>query len=210
MGRYWLFVGLVLALLLGLFAVVEALHVPLLTDPSPWLERGGPVAAALGVGLLVGDVVLPVPSSLVMVANGAVFGFALGAALSLAGSVGGTLLGFAIGRRGGPWAARLVPDEQRERAGRLLERWGALAIVVTRPLPLLADTAAVLAGASPLGWGRATVGALLGSLPGALLYALAGATAASTGSLLLAFGLAILFAGLLWLLGRWGERVSAG
>ncbi len=210
MGRYWLFAGLVLALLLGLFAVVEALHVPLLTDPSPWLESGGPIAAVLGVGLLVGDVVLPVPSSLVMVANGAVFGFALGAALSLVGSVGATLVGFAIGRRGGPWAARLVPDAQRERAGQLVERWGALAIVVTRPLPLLADTAAILAGASPLGWGRAALASVLGSLPGALLYALAGATAASTGSLLLAFALAILFAGLLWLLGRWGERISAG
>ena len=36
-----------------------------------------------------------------------------------------------------------------------------------------------MAGASPLGWRRVALAALAGSLPGALLYALTGAVAAS-------------------------------
>jgi hypothetical protein len=64
--------GGMLAFFLCLFFVVEALGIPLLVDPTPWLKHGGVLAAVLGVGLLIADVLLlPVPSSLVMVAHGA-------------------------------------------------------------------------------------------------------------------------------------------
>ncbi len=210
MIRYWAVTGLMLGLFLTLFLLVEALRIPLLTDPSPWLERGGAIAALVGVGLLVADVGLPVPSSLVMVAHGALFGAVVGTLLSLLGSVGADLAGFAIGRRGGPLLSRLVFAEERERADRLLSRWGALAILVTRPVPLLAETVVILAGASPLGWRRVALAALAGSLPGAMFYALTGALAASFQNGPLVFGLVLLVAGLFWLIGRWvGRRVGA-
>jgi len=201
--RYWLITALIIGCFTALFVVVEALNVPLLTDPSPWMEHGSVLAALVGVGLLVIDVALPVPSSLVMVAHGALFGVVLGTFLSLIGSVGAAMLGFALGRRGGPLLARLVPPGERARADRLLTRWGTLAIVVTRPVPLLAETVAIMAGSSPLGWGRAFVAALVGSLPGALLYALTGAAATSAQNGVLVFGLVLLVAALFWLIGRW-------
>lgn len=207
MKRFWLLTGLILACLSGLFLVVQALGVPVLADPSPWLQRGGLLAGLLGVGLLVGDMLLPVPSSLVMMAHGALFGVLVGAILSLIGNAGGALLGFAIGRRGGPLMARLVPADERERVDRLLQRWGALAVAVTRPVPLLADTAAVLAGASPLGWRRVALAATLGAFPPALLYAIAGATAITFHNTALMFGLVILIAAAFWFLGRWAERL---
>jgi hypothetical protein len=71
--------------------------VAVLTDPAPQLAQDGPAAAAVGVGLLVVDVVLPVPSSAVMVAHGALFGVVLGALLSLLGSVGAAMVGSAWG-----------------------------------------------------------------------------------------------------------------
>lgn len=209
--RYGAITTSILGGFVALFLVVEASGAPLLTDPSPWLERGGVLGALVGVGLLVADVVLPVPSSLVMVAHGALFGVVAGTLLSLAGSTGAALAGFALGRRGGPLLARLVPSEERARADRLLSRWGAVAIVVTRPVPLLAETVTILAGASPLGWGRASVAALAGSLPGALLYALTGALAAGFRSGALVFGLVLLGAGAFSLVGRWlRPRVATG
>ena len=203
MRRYWIFVASILTFLLVLFLLVEALGVPLLTDPSPYLERGGVFVALVGVGLLVVDVALPVPSSLVMVAHGALFGVALGTLLSLAGSTGAALVGFYVGRRGGPLLSRLVGPEERARADGLLARWGTLAIVVTRPVPLLAETTAVMAGASTLGWRRVALAALAGSFPPALLYALTGAVAAGFRNGALVFGLVLLVAGLSWSLGRW-------
>src|SRR5258707_1040176 len=179
MKRYVIIMGAMIAFFLILFLIVEALGVPLLTDPAPWLGHGGPVAAVVGVGLLIADVLLPVPSSLVMVAHGALFGVVGGTLLSLLGSVGAALFGFAIGRRGGSLLERLVTPSERARADDLLKRWGALAIIVTRPVPLLAETVAIIAGTSSLGWGRTTLAAIAGSLPPALLYAITGASVAN-------------------------------
>lgn len=197
--------ALLFGILLTLFLLVEALNVTLLKEPSFWLEQAGVLAGFAGVCLLVSDVALPVPSSLVMVAHGALFGVAIGTLLSLVGSTGAALVGFAIGRRGGPLLARLVPAEERRQADRLLIRWGMLAIIVTRPVPLLAETTAIVVGTSPLGWGRVALAALAGSVPSALLYALTGAVAASFQNGALVFGPVLLVASAFWLVGRWLE-----
>ncbi|HKP96146.1 MAG TPA: VTT domain-containing protein [Fibrobacteria bacterium] len=203
MKRYWILMGLMLAFFLATFGILSALHVPFLEDPTAWMSgRGGWIAAATGVGLLIADVFLPVPSSLVMVAHGALFGVATGTLLSLIGSVGATLFGFALGRRGGPALERLVSAEEKARADALLAKWGALAILITRPIPLMAETVSILAGASPMGWGKMSLAALAGSAPMALLYALTGATAKGFANGFLMFGVVLLIAGLFWFLGK--------
>lgn len=215
MKRYLLLVAALLAFFMIVFFIVEALGVPLLSDPTPWMKQGGVVAAALGVGLLTVDVLLPVPSSLVMVAHGALFGVVVGTLVSLLGSVGAALLGFAIGRRGGKVLERLVTPAERARADNLLARWGALALIVTRPVPLLAETVAIMAGASSMSWSSVTCASLAGSLPPALLYALTGAAVANFQNTSLMFAVVLLVAGLFWLVGRLLEslfvaRVGSG
>lgn len=202
MKRYLLMTGGLIAFFLILFLVVEALGLPLLTDPTPWMMHGGLWAASLGVGLLVADVLLPVPSSLVMVAHGALFGVVAGTLLSLVGSLGAAMFGFWLGRRGGRLMQRAVTQEERARADYLLNRWGALAIIVTRPVPLLAETVAIMAGASSMSYGRVALAALAGSLPPALLYALTGATVANFQNAALMFGFVLLVAGFFWMTGR--------
>ena len=197
----------ILAFFLLLFFIVEALGIPLLVDPTPWLNQRSAWAATLGVGLLIADTLLPVPSSLVMVAHGALFGLIIGTLLSLLGSTGAALFGFWIGRRGGRWLKRLITEEERERANHLLQRWGMLAIVVTRPIPLLAETVSIMAGASRLGWGRTTLAAVSGSLPPALLYALTGASAGKFQNTALMFLFVLLITGLFWIVGR---KVASG
>jgi uncharacterized membrane protein YdjX (TVP38/TMEM64 family) len=202
MRRYWTIIGVMMAVFLLLFGLVEWLQIPLLTDPSQWLARGGVAAAMLGVGLLIFDVALPVPSSLVMIAHGALFGVALGTLLSLLGSLGAALTGFAIGRRGGSWLMNSIAPSERARIEQMLTRWGALALIVTRPVPLLAETVAVMAGASTMRWSRAAVASLAGSLPPALLYALTGSVAASFQNGTLIFGFILLVSGLFWWFSR--------
>jgi 3-dehydroquinate synthase len=206
MKRYWMLTGWMMLLFLVLFGIAEWLRVPILTDPGPLLAKGGWIAAVAGVGLLVADVVLPIPASLVMILHGALFGVVGGTLLSLAGALGAALFGFWIGRRGGPLLARLVPEDERRRADALLQSWGDLAIVVTRPVPILAETMAILAGASPMGWGRMLLATFAGSLPAALLYALTGATARNLDNAVLVFSLVLLVAGLFWVVGKWLRR----
>lgn len=203
MRSYWILLGLMSALFLALFGIVEALDVPLLADPGPWLSGSGRWgAAAVGVGLLIADVFLPVPASLIMVAHGALFGIAGGTLLSLLGGLAASAVGFAVGRRGSAALHRFVPEDERRRADALLRQWGDLAVVVTRPVPILAESVAILAGTSPLGWRRFLVASAGGTLPAALLYALTGATAARLDSIFLMFGLVLLVAALVWVGGR--------
>lgn len=200
--RYMLVMLGLLVFFLALFGLAEALQWPLLTDPMPWLQKAGPVAMAVGVGLLIIDVLLPVPSSVVMLAHGALFGPYLGTLLSLLGSMGATAFGFALGRRGGKVLERMVTPQEKQQADALLQKWGALALIVTRPLPLLAETTAILAGASPMPWHRMLLASFLGSLPACGLYALAGATSAHYASGAVMFGLVLLIAALFWFIGK--------
>ena len=202
MKRYWSIVGGMLGFFLATFFIVEALHIPILSDPSGWLGHGGWVAAVIGVGLLIADVLLPVPSSLVMVAHGALFGTFTGTLLSLSGSVGATLFGFWIGRRGGPLLERLIPPNERARANLMIDRWGALAVVATRPMPLLAETTAILAGASDLSFRSVFSAGLVGSIPPSLLYALAGSIAATFQNTALMFAVVMSVTGIFWVVNR--------
>ena len=201
MKRYLLTVVALIVLFTVLFVIVEGLGVPLLSDPMPWMKHGGILAASIGVGLLIADVVLPVPSSIVMVAHGALFGVWWGTMLSLVGSVGAAVFGFAIGRRGGRLLERVVTPAERERASSILERWGTLAIIVTRPVPLVAETVAIMAGASSMNWRALIVASIAGSLPPALLYALTGAAVADLQNTALMFGVVLLVAGMFWFVG---------
>ena len=189
---------LLLLFFLGAFVLVEQLQIPLLIDPSDRMATASLGDAFLGVVLLVGDIFLPVPSSLIMVANGALFGVFWGTLLSVLGSLGAAVLGFGIGRRGGKLLERFVSLADRQRADRLLNKWGALAIILTRPLPLLAETTAIMAGTSSMSWKSLLSGALLGNLPAAIVYAITGSLAASFESAALSFGLVLAVAGIFW------------
>lgn len=198
MKRYWLLAfGMVVAFG-ALFGVAEALDLRF----EPAFEQASVATGAIGIGLLIVDVLLPVPSSLIMTGHGAVFGWPVGAALSLIGAVLAAIVAFWIGRRGGALLERLVGADERARADAMLAKWGVLAIILTRPLPMLAETAALLAGASKMRWRTLILGATLGNLAPALLYAITGATAASLSNSFLIFGLVVGTSGLFWLAAR--------
>jgi len=204
--HYWLFAISVSLLFLLLFGLVQWLDLAVLVDPTPMMSPGGSMAAVVGIGLLIGDVVLPAPASLIMIAHGAVFGAVLGTFVSLIGGLGASLVGFLLGRRGSRWIERVIPESERVKADAMLARWGVLAVIATRPIPILAETTAILAGASTLRWGEMTWASIAGILPACILYAVTGATAATLDNAFLIFGLVMLVAGVVWLVGR---RVGA-
>ena len=204
MLRWWTFAAGLAAVLLAIFGIASATGVAWLDDPAPLL-RGGRIAAAIaGMLLLVADVFLPIPSSLVMVLHGTLFGAATGTLLSLAGSTAAAMTGFAIGRAGNDAIRRFVTPGEHERAGAMLRRWGILAIAVSRPVPILAETIAILAGSSPLTWRQTALAAAAGSLVPSLVYAWAGAHATTALSHAVIFGGVVVVSGALWFAGvRW-------
>jgi len=74
-----------------------------------------------------------------------------------------------------------------------------VAIVVSRPLPLLAETILVLAGASQMSWRTAMLASSAGSVPLCLFYAWAGATSIGFEGGAIVFGVTIVLAALVGL-----------
>src|SRR6185503_6799355 len=87
------------------------------TLAESWMARAGTGGGAIAVvTLLAADLFLPIPSSVIMMLSGAVFGVLWGSMFSLVGSIGGEWLGFELVRRYGVSASRrIVGDEDLEK-----------------------------------------------------------------------------------------------
>jgi uncharacterized membrane protein YdjX (TVP38/TMEM64 family) len=169
------------------------------------------IAAVLIVGLLAGDVLLPVPSSAVNALAGLLFGWVVGAALIWLGLSLGCLLGYALGARGArPLARWMVGDADLERAVARFGPAAAATLVLTRAVPVLAEAGTLAAGAAGLPLGRYLGVTSLANAGVAIVYAGVGAAALSANSFLLAFLAAAGLPALAW--GVWrlaGRRPRA-
>jgi uncharacterized membrane protein YdjX (TVP38/TMEM64 family) len=185
--RRWITLTLVVVgVVVGSKLLIEnVLGFDLETIVTGWLANAGPRSAAVIVLLLASDVVLPVPSSLVMVLSGAAFGVWWGALIALAGSILGEWLGFELVRKfGRGFAARFVGEDDFDRFSRLLDRHGALGVVLTRPLPIVMETMSVIAGLSQMRRATFLMASLIGTGPIVLVYAYAGAESRRVGNIL--------------------------
>lgn len=209
--RRFLFTCLALALVfLSMFGLFSALGLEAALERALSERSGaGAVMAGVGVLLLIADVFLPVPSSIVMLLFGRTFGVALGAVLSLIGSIGAAVLAMLVGRFAQGAFRRLVRDAEYERAAGLLERFGSLAVLASRPVPILAETVALVAGATGMPFGRGVLAAGLGSVPGALIYAWAGSRDMNAPTGAIAFMGVLLLSAVTYWLGR-GRTFDAG
>lgn len=202
MKRYAIVAAIIAVLILVSFLVVEALGIPLLTDPSEDIRAGGWVAAMIGGGLLLADVFIPIPSSVVMIAHGAAFGVLGGFLLSLAASVGGAMIGWWVGHRGSRIMDRIVSPEEKRQANAFIRRYGLLAIIISRLLPIVAETVSIMSGTTDIGWRRVLVATTIGAIPPALIYAIAGSATTDFASGALVTVGVVLVAGIAWLIGR--------
>ena len=152
-------------------------------DPPP-----SPAAIALmTVALLSSDIFLPIPSSLVSTFAGSQLGVPVATAASWLGMTLGAVIGFALARIWGrPLAARLSSADDLARLDRLAQDYGVWMLIVTRPLPLLAEAAVLLTGVSGLSWRWFLPCVMLSNLGIALVYSILGRMAFAQGHLLLA------------------------
>ncbi len=145
--------GLVLAAAVVLCALPFVLFG---TRFEAWAERVLPTMAGNGgvaglvVALLALDTILPVPSSVLATVAGQRLGFGLAGGAIFVGLCLGNVTGYLIGRlAGAPVVARMVgPDQVAWAHARVSTRPGAAALFLTRPIPILSESAVVLAGAA--------------------------------------------------------------
>lgn len=152
--RWVLLAAIVLAFILVPFALFEEAITErvreFLSHPHAALLLAAGVAA-----LLASDLLLPVPSSIVSTAAGALLGFAPGALASWLGMTAGCMLGYWLGQRGAREPARrLLGDAELQRMSRFQDRWGVWTVLLLRPVPVLAEASVLFAGMGAISFRR--------------------------------------------------------
>ena len=163
-----------------------------------WLSTAGDDGlrfGATGAGLLALDVLLPIPSSVLGALLGGRLGFVPGALWGFVGLFAGQCLGYALGR--------MLPARF---ASELPAAPSAAIVLVSRPVPVLAEAVAIAAGVERMPLARYLLAGALGNA--AYAVAMAGSGAALLPEGLAGPGLAppLLVPVVAWLLWRRAAR----
>lgn len=170
-----------------------------------WLGTVRPYAWLIGLALIVGDLVLPIPTPPVMATLGALYGTITGGLIAAGGSMLAGVVAYGVARLLGKRGARLLAtDEELAGFRRFFDSWGAAGIVASRALPVLPEVLTLLAGLAGMHFGRFVAALAVGSLPVGFLMAWAGEAAGFSSTLLVVLTLipAALWVGYLLVAGR--------
>jgi uncharacterized membrane protein YdjX (TVP38/TMEM64 family) len=123
-------------------------------------------------GLLV-----PIPSEIVLLATGMIWGWALGGFLGVIGSMAAALLCFYVSKRGGrPLVKKFVGEKAIDMADDLIQKHGIKVIIISRFIPFISfDVISYASGLVDIDVKKYSIGTLIGSIFRAFFYSIWGA-----------------------------------
>ncbi|GEP44492.1 TVP38/TMEM64 family protein [Brevifollis gellanilyticus] len=162
-----------------------------------WISQYGEWAGLAGVLLLVADILLPVPSTVVMSALGLMYGWFIGGLLASAGSflAGATAYG-ACRWLGRPAALWLAGEDGLKQGEQLFAKRGGWLVALSRWMPVLPEAVSCLAGLVKMNVRTYLVSLACGSIPVGFAFAAIGALGNSQPGM--AMGLSAVVPVLLW------------
>jgi uncharacterized membrane protein YdjX (TVP38/TMEM64 family) len=173
-------------------------------------EHSWTTALVLG-GLLASDILLPIPSSIVSTACGSLLGVGLGALTSCVGMVISCVAGYGLARGPGrSLTGHFLSPPEADRMEAMSQRFGNWALVIARPVPVLAEASVLMAGLARMPFARFLLLTTLSNAGISLIYAGLGDQ-----SFFLALAVSLLLPGLLMIAGkrssarRRGKRVNS-
>lgn len=140
-----------------------------------WLNQYGGWAWAIGALLLMGDLFLPLPATLIMSALGFIYGPWIGGLISTTGSFAAGSLGYWLCRLIGEKAAmRLLGEKDYVRGKKLSGSIGGWIVALSRWLPVFPEVISCMAGLMRMSPGYFHAALACGSIPLGFVYAYIG------------------------------------
>lgn len=209
MRLLWIFIGLALLVLIP-FGIWSD---DLMWDQAgavEWLHRFDRWAWLAGIGLLIADLFLPVPGTVVMSALGYLYGTLAGGAAGAAGSfLSGALAYFLCRKLGRGAAVRLAGEADLVKGEKLFARSGGWLVAFSRWLPVFPEVIACMAGLTRMPPAAFMTALACGSLPMGFTYAAIGNLGVERPGAALALSAVVPLA--LWLpFNRWLRRREQG
>jgi uncharacterized membrane protein YdjX (TVP38/TMEM64 family) len=135
-----------------------------------------------GIFLFIGvmaiqGLLVPIPSEVVLLATGMIWGVWIGGIMGIIGSMAAGLLCFYISRKGGrPLAEKFIGENVIEVFDNFIQKHGMVSILILRSTPVLAfDPVSYVSGLVELDAKKYAIGTLIGSIPRAFFYSILGA-----------------------------------
>lgn len=136
----------------------------------------------IGMFLFIGimaiqGLLVPIPSEVILIATGMIWGWLLGGFMGVIGSMAAALLCFYVSKRGGrPLVKKFVGDKAIDMADDLIHKYGIKAIIVSRVIPLISfDVISYASGLVDIELKKYTIGTLIGSVFRAFFFSIWGA-----------------------------------
>lgn len=136
----------------------------------------------LGIFLFIGimaiqGLIVPIPSEVVLLATGMIWGWLFGGIMGIIGSMAAGLLCFYISRKGGrPLAKKFVGESGLEMADNIIKKHGIKAVILFRFIPFISfDVISYASGLVDIDTKKYTIGTLIGSIFRAFFYSTWGA-----------------------------------
>lgn len=204
-----LLLGLALLVMIPFLMMGEVFESRFSADGAKlWLtEYGRAWGWVAALGLLIADLVLPVPATGVISALGYVYGTWWGGLVGAAGSFLSGVVAYELCRAGGQRAAdRLLGPEDQVRAARVFAGGlGGWMVALSRWMPLLPELTACMAGLTKMSRRRFLPALACGCLPMGLVFAAVGSTGTNRPELAIGLSVlipAVLYAGTAWWMKR--------
>jgi uncharacterized membrane protein YdjX (TVP38/TMEM64 family) len=157
-----------------------------------YFEQAKSWAWLLGILLLLVDLLLPIPGTIVMSALGVVYGFWIGGLIATIGSMLAGILGYGVGRFfDEKFAQRWLGEKDFEKGRSIFEKSGAWVVAMSRALPILPEVLACMAGLLRMPFGTFVIALACGAVPMGFLFAWIGTMGREQPAWGLAFSLGV-------------------
>ncbi|MBN2153994.1 MAG: TVP38/TMEM64 family protein [Candidatus Lokiarchaeota archaeon] len=178
---YYMLLFLVIVAATGALLVVWIFNKNMLATIAIYMVMAVVWAGFWGVFIYFGvmavqSMLVPIPSELILLMTGILWGSVGGTLLGIGGSIFTGALAYYITLRGGrPIAEKLVPKRFLEPLDNLIKRYGTWFIFIMRAVPLMAfDPISYASGLLKINFKKYMIATVVGSVPRALFYALLG------------------------------------
>jgi uncharacterized membrane protein YdjX (TVP38/TMEM64 family) len=163
-----------------------------------WLQQYGPWAWIVAMGLLMADLILPLPATIIMSASGYLYGFFYGSLISIIGSfLSGSIAYWLCRSLGEHTTRRILGEKDFERGRRISAGAGAWIVVLSRWLPVLPEVIACMAGLTRMDAVRFHLALFAGTVPLGIIYSYIGYSGLAEPGI--AIALSALLPPLIWL-----------
>jgi uncharacterized membrane protein YdjX (TVP38/TMEM64 family) len=171
-----LFIGLVAMVLFPFFIWGDALMNFFSEEGSIiWLTSYGQWAWLVGIFLLVADLLLPMPGTIIMAALGYIYGPVVGGLVSALGSFISGAVGYWLCRMLGEKAAiKILGKKEFERGKDISNKMGGWVVALSRWLPVFPEVVACMAGLTRMSPGKFYWALACASVPLGFTYAIIG------------------------------------